>query len=199
MRTAEKIKRVSIAEYLHYEASIDGKAEYYDGEIFDMAGGTPDHNLIATNLAGSLVGYVRGGGGKVYVSNQRIYIAEMNAFVYPDLSVICGDRAYAPQDPNALQNPTIIVEVVSPSSAAFDRAGKFKRYATLPSLVEYVIVEQSMAMVHVFLRAADGKWLLSTYHDLDQAVRLESIEVEVPMRYIYDGFVFEKPDDDPQA
>jgi Uma2 family endonuclease len=190
MSTAEKKGMVSIAEYLEYGASIEGKAEYYDGEIFDMAGAAPDHNLIAINLGGSLVAPLRGSSCKVYSSDQRIFIPEEGSFVYPDLSVICGEREYAAFDPNSILNPRLVVEVVSPSSAAFDRSGKFQRYATLPSLMEYVIVEQSTLLVHVFLRAADGKWLMSSYHDLDQSVRLESIDVSIPMAYIYDGVAF---------
>lgn len=187
MTTAEKKSKVSIEEYLAYDASIEGKAEYYNGEIFDMAGGSPDHSLISMNIGITMGEQLRGSGCRVYSSDLRIFIPQELAFVYPDLAVICGQREITLIDGLSVLNPVVVVEVVSPSTAAFDRTWKFQRYATLPSLKEYVLVEQATAMVHVFLRTPENKWLLSGYYSLEQDVRLESIGVAVPMAYIYEG------------
>lgn len=179
--------KASVEEYLAYDASIEGKAEYYGGEIFERAGGSPDHSLISMNFGGAMGEQLRGSGCRVYSSDLRIFIPEDLAFVYPDLAVICGQREVTSIDGLSVLNPVVVVEVLSPSTAAFDRTWKFQRYATLPSLKEYVLVEQTTAMVHVFLRTPENKWLLSGYYSLDKEVRLESLQFSVPMAYIYEG------------
>ncbi len=190
MSTAEKKKHASIEEYLEYDASIEGKAEYYDGEIFDMAGGSPWHSLLTMNIGIAIGSRTKGSNCRAFSSDLRIFIASENAFVYPDFAIICGEMEFSLMDRNSLQNPQLVVEVVSPSTAAFDRAGKFERYATLPSLKEYVVVEQDTMLVHVFLKTTDDKWLLSRYSTKGQSVRFESIQVTVPIEEIYAGVDF---------
>jgi Uma2 family endonuclease len=192
MTTAERKSKVSIEEYLAYDASIEGRAEYYDGEIFDMAGGSPTHSGIAVNFSGAAFGLLEDSPCNIFSSDLRVFIPEECSFVYPDVSIVCGELELSKLDQNSILNPKVIVEVISPSSESFDRIGKFNRYATIPSLYEYVLIEQSRLQVDVFLRMPENKWLLSRYTERDQLVQLASLGIAVPMAMIYRRVDFTK-------
>lgn len=190
MSTYEKGGMVSIEEYLAYDASIEGKAEYYDGEVLCKALVSPDHCLIAANVGFAIGSQLRGSGTHAYAGGLRFFVPAKNAFVYPDLSVIGGDRQYAPIDRNTLENPVVVIEVVSPDSEALDRIWKFDCYWAMPSLREYVLIEQSRMQVDVFLRMTEGKWLMSRYTQPSDQVKLESLGIAIPVAQIYHGVEF---------
>jgi Uma2 family endonuclease len=190
MSTAEKKLKVSLAEYFAYCDSIEGKAEFFDGEIFDMAGGTYDHNVVLSNLAGELRSMLKGKNCTALADNQRIEVESGNNYCYADGAVVCGPPQFSELDRNSLKNPTLLIEVSSPSTALYDRTVKFRRYSAIPSLREYVIVQPDLVSVEVLQRTPDDKWLLTHYDYLDQTVMLESLQIALPMSEIYDKVLF---------
>jgi len=179
-------------EYLALEAQNEFRSEYYEGEIFAMAGGSWNHNLIATNVSGELRNLLRDKDCIAMNSELKICLNHSDSYVYPDVSVVCGQPDYHDDRVDIITNPTIVIEVLSPSTADFDRQGKFLRYIQLPSLEEYVIIDSREIFVQVFKRQLEGKWLTTLYKSLDSEVVLETIEVSVPMREIYFKVEFEQ-------
>ncbi|MBK9448820.1 MAG: Uma2 family endonuclease [Bacteroidetes bacterium] len=190
MGDAAKKLLTTRAEFLAYLDSIEGKAEFLDGEIYDMAGGTAAHSLIATNITSELRGHLKGSGCRAYNSDLTYEIEADGAIVFPDASVICGDLQ-ATQDRNDIfTNPTLIVEVLSASNWRYDRGGKLRKYMTIPSLKEYVIIEQLIPQVDVMTLTEDGGWRFATYQDMTDFVVLHSLGIQIPLTEIYLDVVF---------
>lgn len=190
MSTNEGTKKLTLAEYVAYCGSIEGKAEFFDGEIFDMAGGTYDHNVVTQNFAARLHAQLLGKPCTMLESDLRIEVESGNNYCYADGAVVCGPPQFSELDRNSLKNPTLLIEVSSPSTALYDRTVKFRRYSAIPSLREYVIVQPDLVSVEVLQRTPDDKWLLTHYAYLDQTVLLESLQIALPMAEIYDKVLF---------
>lgn len=167
-------------------ASLD-KHEYDDGEILAMAGSTRAHSLIATNVAGELNARLRDRPCIAYNSDLRIRLAGRRKYVYPDVTVICGDAIADPDDDagETFTNPLLIVEVLSPSTDTYDRSKKFERYREVPSFREYVLVAQDEARVETFYRSDDGMWVLDTASGTDAAIRLRSLGIDLQLAEVY--------------
>ncbi len=185
MSIAEKKSNYSHEEYLALEKENDFKSQYYQGEIFGMSGGTANHSRISINSGRELSIALRGKDCDVFNSDLMVRIEAADAFVYPDLSVVCGKEDFYKDNTRILLNPTIIVEVLSETTERFDRGSKFRKYQTIPSLKEYVLIDQWEAQIDVFRPIEDGKWELTTYSGLDGLLKLESISVEIPLIEIY--------------
>ena len=153
---------MTYAEYLALEARSDVKHEYLRGDVRAMAGGTPRHGRLAASFATALGGALRGRPCVVYSSDVRIRIESTGRSTYPDLSVVCGKDQFAADDPNALTNPVIILEVLSEGTERSDRGEKFAHYQRLVSLQEYVLIDQEHPRIEVFRRQGNA-WLLSIY------------------------------------
>ncbi len=190
MSTAEEKERISLAEYFAYDESIEGRAEYYHGQIFEMAGGTFDHTVVTQNFIARMHAKLRASSCTVLGSDFRIEVEAGKNYCYPDASIVCASPQFSEFDKNALKNPTLLLEVSSPSTALYDRTVKFRRYAAIPSLYEYVIIQPDVVSVEVMLRRPDDKWLLTHYHSLTQLVILESMHIALPMAEIYDKVLF---------
>ena len=185
MGTAEKHTRYTYQEYLALEEAADFKSEYYDGEIYAMSGGTRDHNLIGTNVCGELRAALKGKDCSVFSSELRVRIDKAESGVYPDGMVIYGPEAYYQDRADVITNPMVIIEVLSESTKAWDYKGKFRKYEMLPSLQEYVLIEQKEPQVDIFRRNDQGFWVLERYDGLATGVVFHSIGVTVPMKEIY--------------
>jgi Uma2 family endonuclease len=185
--SASPIPRLTPEEYLELERKAEFKSEYYDGQMYAMAGGKSPHNLIASNALIRL-------GGRLpdrciaYNSDQRVGIGEGRAYVYPDVTVVCGKPQIAGLD-DILLNPVIIIEVLSESTEAHDRGYKWSLYRELDSLREYVLVWQKQPRVEIFRRDS-GKWTFDEFKGHDANCRFESVGVEVPLAEIYRGIEF---------
>jgi Uma2 family endonuclease len=192
MSRASVRKLFTVSEYLSRETGALEKHEYRDGEIISMAGGTADHSLISANLIRELGNHLKGKPCRVYDSNLRVKISRSDLYTYPDATVICGERELDPSDPSGdtATNPQLIVEVLSPSTEAYDRGEKFSRYRQIDSLQEYVLVSQSSPRIEVFLRQADGAWLFTAFSSLDASAVLRSVEVKLLLREVYSGIEF---------
>ncbi len=172
------------AEYLSLERASEAKHEYLNGQVYAMAGGTPDHGRLAMNVGRLLGAALAGKPCAVFNSDVRVRIEATGRSTYPDLSVVCGHLVRASDDPDAIANPVLLVEVLSDSTEASDRGDKFAHYRRLPSLREYVLVSQSTPRIEVFRRREGRDWLLNEVGDGEQA-RLESLDVALSVDDVY--------------
>lgn len=181
----------SIADWLELERQTGIKYQYEDGEVFAMAGGTAVHSRISTNVTGELRQILKRKRCKEYNSNLKIAISE-EKYRYADASVVCGPVEYFEENPEATKNPVLIVEVLSESSASYDRGEKFMQYRQIKTLREYVLIKQRFPLVEVFSKTDEKTWQYRVYEDLEQSVQFNAIEGEILMSEIYDGVVFEE-------
>src|SRR2546426_11011230 len=161
MALPETLHRLTEAEYLELERAAEFKSEFFEGEMFAMAGGTPQHSLIGTNLARELGNRLAGGRCLAYNGDLRIKIEATGLCTYPDLSVICGPLRFAEGTNDTVVNPTMVVEVLSDSTEAYDRGKKFEHYRQIPTLQAYLLVSQKEPRIEQFTRQPDGRWVLS--------------------------------------
>jgi Uma2 family endonuclease len=197
MAVPEKKPFITPEEYLRLEREAEYKSEYYDGEIFAMAGTSITHSLITANVLGELRGLLRGGRCTTYDSNLKIKVSSTGLYTYPDASVICGPVEHPPEGDDMALNPTLIVEVLSDSTEAYNRGRKFEQYRSLPSFREYVLVSQKEPLVETFFRQPEGNWLFSAVRGLDETVRLHSLAVDLRLSEVY--LAVEFPADKPAA
>jgi Uma2 family endonuclease len=177
--------RVSPEEYLERERAAELKSEYRDGVIVAMSGASLRHERIIGNLYFSLRAQLR--GCEVFVSNLRLAVRAVNLFAYPDIMVICGDPQTADDRQDIVLNPTVLIEVLSKSTAKYDRGEKFAAYRTIPSLKEYLTVAQDKIHVEQHVRQPDEQWLLTQFNDMQETIRLESISVDLRVAEIYEN------------
>ena len=186
MALPSKDKRYTAEEYLELERQAEYKSEFADGEIFALAGASEPHNLIATNLTVALGSQLKGTACKLYSSDMRVQLAQSTRYTYSDVVVVCGKAEFADEKRDTLINPTLIVEILSPSTESYDRGEKFRRYRKLTSLQTYVLVSQDKPLVEVFEWREDEHWLLSEHQGLDKSVPLPSIGCELLLGEVYD-------------
>jgi len=180
--TAEKT-RISVEEYLEGEAHSPVKHEYLAGEVFAMAGAGDAHVTVAGNLFALLRAYVRAGPCRVYISDMKVRVERADAYYYPDVFVTCAE---SDRTENLVKHhPTLVVEVLSESAAAFDRGAKFAHYRQLDSLREYVLIEAERRAVDVFRRNAEGHWVLYAYTG-DEELELASLDFRCPLTAVYE-------------
>ena len=180
-------------EYLQLETASDIKHEYFDGEIFAMAGATDTHVTIALNMAILLRNHLRGSGCRVYISDMKVRIEAKNRFFYPDVMVTCETKDR--ENTIYKEFPLLVIEVLSDSTEAFDRGDKFADYQSLPSLQEYVLINTKKARIECFRRTDDGLWLLQFY-ELDKInFELTSVDFSGKIEEVYQEVDFSLPTD----
>jgi Uma2 family endonuclease len=189
MASATRITRYTPEQYLAMERKADFKSEYDGGFITAMAGGRPEHNLIAGNLHGEIRSQLKGRPCVVYMSDVRLCVSPTGLYTYPDVMAVCGERQFLDGAKDTLLNPNIIVEVLSNSTESYDRGRKFGHYRQLASFQEYVLVAQDEVKVERFTRRGDD-WILTVFTSLDDTLRLTSIDCEIALREIYDKVEF---------
>ena len=181
--------RLTPEEYLRRERESHVRHEYFHGEVFAMSGGTFEHSRICANVSGELRQRLKGTPCGVQDSNLRIRVPRTTLYTYPDASVLCGEPQFDPLDAarQTLLNPTLIVEVLSPSTEAWDRGGKFDNYRLIETLREYVLVRSDSARVETYLRQPGGRWLFSVAVGLGASAALQCVNVELPLEEVYRG------------
>ncbi len=183
---------LSPEEYLAIERAADHKSEYHAGEMYAMAGGSREHSLIAGNIFAELHRQLKGRPCEPHGSDLRVRVSATGLYTYPDGSVACGEIQYEDGRRDTLLNPTVIVEVLSESTEAYDRGGKWRQYQTIPSLREYLLVAQDRPSIEKFTRIDhSGDWTYSVYEGLDAVVDLPSIGSTLPLREVYDRITFD--------
>ncbi len=172
-------------QYLALEDVSETKHEYFSGKIYDMAGGSPDHNFIAGNLITALNQQLANTPCRVFGSDMRILVEASELYTYPDVGVVCGKLQYAAKSKITITNPLILVEVLSPSTRAYDRGDKLKFYKQIPSLREVILIESERAGVEVLRREARGNWTRETHDGLDATMVLKAASCKIGLRQVY--------------
>lgn len=175
----------SPAEYLALEEASEFRSEYYNGQIFPMAGGTPNHNRISVNIGSALNVALADQDYDVFISDMRLWIPRVGLYTYPDVMVVAGELAFAEGRKDTIMNPLLIVEVLSDSTKNYDRGEKFEFYRTLSNFREYILIDQYKSHVEYFSKTEDNKWLLSEFNDLNTVISLVSTSLEIPLSMIY--------------
>ncbi|SFF51765.1 Uma2 family endonuclease [Thermoflexibacter ruber] len=186
-------QKISRDTYLVMEEQAIYKSEYHNGAVVAMAGGTVAHSLIAgdTNTAIKIALKNKKKTCKVFNSDMKLEISAHNRFVYPDGMVVCGEIELVANRKDIIKNPILIIEVLSAETRSYDLGDKFRYYLTLPSLREYVVIEQERPYVQVFFKKEERNWQMKYYDDLSQQVDLESLEISISMEEIYENVTFE--------
>lgn len=179
-------EKISIEEYLAFERGSHEKHEYFKGEVFAMFGAGPRHNIIFSNLFGEIVINLKGKSCRPFGSDMRLHIPQSTLYTYPDISIYCGELNDDLEDDNAI-NPTVLIEILSPSTWDYDRGGKFKLYREIPALKEYVLVDTESILVEVFRVNESGHWELEEYKSPEQTLQFTSLSISVALKDIYQG------------
>jgi Uncharacterized protein conserved in cyanobacteria len=176
-------------EYLAWEREQPIRHEYIDGEVYAMTGGTLPHNDISVNLTSMLRTTLRGTGCKVRMSDAKVRISAKGPYFYPDVVVTCDERDRRATE--LLQYPKLIVEVLSPSTAGFDRGDKFKFYRRIPTLEEYVLIDSEKIGIDCYRKTSGGKWELTAYpEDAGDILELVSLNFRCPLALVYEEVEF---------
>jgi Uma2 family endonuclease len=199
MAVPQPAKRYTPQEYYALEREAEYKSDYYQGEIFNMSGGTARHSLISMNLGREVGNRLKGKPCRAYESNLRLAILATGLRCYPDVSVYCGPLQFDSEDKFAetATNPTILFEVLSKSTEGYDRGTKAENYRQIPSLKAYVLASQRGPHVEVYERQASGHWLLRDADGMDAVLRLPAIDIDLPLSEIYAGVEFPPPEPTP--
>lgn len=180
-------QKFTIEEYLAFEEASIEKHEYYKGEIFAMPGRKVPHNIIFRNLFCELAIKLKGKKCQPFGSDQRIHIETNTLFTYPDISIICGDIETLNDDNLNILNPSVIIEILSPSTKNYDRGEKFKLYRDIPTLKEYVLVDSESIYIEVFWLNEASYWELEEYKSIDETFYIKTIDEDLRVADIYEG------------
>jgi Uma2 family endonuclease len=158
MAAPAALHRYSFADYLALEEASNTKHEFLNGEIYGMAGGTPEHAALSVAVSASLLAQLRGGPCRVYSSDLRVRVLATGLATYPDVTVVCGELERDPESPTTVVNPRVVVEVLSDGTEAYDRGQKLDHYRSVASLAAVVLVSHRAPAIEVWERAEDGAW-----------------------------------------
>ena len=186
----EKAPQLTEIEYLDLERSAEIKHEYFDGEIFAMTGASEPHNLITANVIRELGNGLKNTACRVYASDMRLKVSETGLFTYPDVMVVCGEREFVDARSDTLQNPDLIVEVLSDSTESYDRGKKFEHYRRLSSLEEYILISCHRRKIEKYYRTQYRKWIYSETESESETILLESVPCELRLWEVYHKVAF---------
>ena len=198
MSSAARKTYITPEEYLTRERLAETKSEYYQGQMYAMSGASRPHNLIANNFSAEINVQLRGRACEIYSNDMRVHVRETGLYTYPDIVAVCGEPQFQDGVFDTLLNPQLIVEVLSPTTEAYDRGDKFAQFQRIESLREYILVAQNKVRVDRYTRQGT-QWLLTSWDSIDDAVPIESIGCQVRLRDVYDKVVFPEQDRVPEA
>jgi Uma2 family endonuclease len=178
-------------EYLELEIASETRNEYRNGEIVPMTGGTPNHNDLASNLLVSVKTALRGKPYRVFITDQRLWIPDVNLHTYPDIMVVPKPLELQTGRKDTVTNPCFIPEVLSKSTQNYDRSEKFVAYRTIPSFGEYLLISQYSVRVEHHVKTAPDRWLLSEYTDPTTILTLSSFDLQLSIADLYENIDFE--------
>lgn len=176
----------TIPEFLDMENAATDKHEYYKGEIFAMSGAGGRHNIISVNILALLRNALKGKGCRPYGSDMRVHIPENTLFTYPDVSIICGEMKTITEDKNTAIQPSVIFEILSPSTSNYDRGVKFMLYRAIPSLKDYILVDSQSIHVEHFTINKKGRWQLEEYNKLRDEIVIENLHIQLLLEQVYE-------------
>ncbi|MCP4345431.1 MAG: Uma2 family endonuclease [Desulfobacterales bacterium] len=184
--TQRAVSFISEEEYLETERESETKHEYFQGEIFAMAGASKAHNLIVTNVIREISTQLKKTPCRVYPSDLRVKITDTGLYTYPDVTVVCGEEKFSDDRSDTLLNPKIIIEVLSDSTERYDRGTKFEHYRKLESLKEYVMISQNRPKIEKFFKNETGFWVLTESDEDNPVIILESVNCTLELSELYD-------------
>jgi Uma2 family endonuclease len=190
-------RHYTLEEYLELDRNSEERLEYWSGEIFCMRGVGRNHARIEVNLTTQLTLRLAGRGCEVFPANMRIKVPSMPPYRYGDLSALCGEAQFEEiGGVDALTNPSLIIEVLSESTEAYDRGDKFTHYKSISSFSEYLLIAQHRPHITHLVKRADGSWIYNEYNDLAAVVRIETLNCELPVSEVYENvsFASDKPE-----
>ena len=190
MSALPQTRKLTVADYFAFEEASTTKHEFHDGEVFAMAGANREHNVIGRNLAIELGLSLRGGPCQLFLSDQRLEANSRGTYVYPDLLIVCDKPEYTSANRNTLNNPKVVVEILSDSTELYDRTTKFRFYKSIASVREYVLISQGEPRIESYVRGDDGTWTIKDFFGLDVMLELQTVPARLPMAAIYEGVEF---------
>jgi Uma2 family endonuclease len=182
--------RLTPEEYLRIERAAEWKSEYLDGEMFAMAGASPRHVLIATNVARELGNRLAATPCATYAADLRVATDHQRHYTYPDVVVACEPLQFSDEHRDTITNPTLIVEVLSDTTEKYDRGAKFERYRSIPTLAEYMLVSQDRVHIELYTRQSEGGWVLREWNDPAAEIDLVSLRCHLKIAEVYAKVTF---------
>ncbi len=190
--SAQTVAFYTPEQYLELEENSEFKSEYLSGQIFAMAGGSPEHSAIASNIGREIGTSLKREPCQVFNSDLRVTIMQTSLKTYPDITVVCGEQHRHPLDNNSIINPTVLFEVLSPTTEAYDRGEKWAHYRRLDSLQEYVLVSQNKARMEQYVRQDDDSWKFMAVEGMAASLFLPSLGCSLPLSEVYDKVTLEE-------
>jgi Uma2 family endonuclease len=192
--SAQAQPRLTPEEYLELDRKSEVRHEYYNGKMYAMAGGSPNHARIISKLQGELYVALKNTGCEAVSSELRTRIAHDGLYTYPDIVVFCGEPDFATDKKDTLTNPVLLIEVLSPTTEAYDRGFKATEYRKLASVQEYAFVLQTEPRIELLRRQPGGGWLLSETVGIDATCHFESVGCDIALADVYDKIIFPPED-----
>ena len=187
-----KVKKISSQEYLEIERKAQFKSEFYNGEMFALAGASFIHNKISSNIHISIGGQLKNKNCGIYQSDLKVKEQTSGLFTYPDLVVICGEPEFYDNGKDVVLNPTVIMEILSPSTENYDRGFKFELYRKLKSLKDFFLVSQEKVFIEHYSKNTDNSWTLNEYNNKEQSIIIKSIDCNLKLEDVYYKVNFEE-------
>lgn len=177
---------LSAEDYLAFERKSEFRHEFYRGEIFQMSGASREHNIIVFNLANQIGSQLRGKNCEGYANDMRVYTPATGLYTYPDLAIVCGEPEFLDTEFDTLLNPIVLIEVLSPSTADYDRGKKFWHYQSIESLREYLLIAQDEIKIEHLIKQEDGRWKVFEYNSIETEIELPSIQIALRASDLYE-------------
>ena len=185
--SAVPVAKYSIQDYLEIEESTGKQYEFYDGELFEVEGASVDHNRIVMRSVEKILPHLAGKTCEAFGSQQKILSKQNNSVVYPDITIVCGAIELSSKSKDIITNPTVFIEVVSPSTGDYDHGDKFLMYRLLPSLKEYILISSVKILVEKFTKQHSRRWTMDDYRRPEDSLMIESIGLRLSLSEIYAG------------
>ena len=176
---------LSESEYLEEERKALTKSEYYKGEVFAMSGASKNHNRIVASIIISIGSFLKGKNCHIYPSDLRVKNPENGLYTYPDVTIVCGKEEYQDEEFDTLLNPTVIIEVLSPTTEEYDRGTKFKLYRSIPSLKNYIMISSTDFSAEVYTRMDNDEWHLNMTAEKDGVIHISAINLDLSLQDVY--------------
>lgn len=191
MSAVPPTKYITVEEYLLQEETASEKHEYFGGEVFAMSGSSINHNRIVRNMLTLLDASLKGSRCEVFPSDLKVHIEANGLFTYPDLSIVCNDIETWKQRKDTITNPSVIIEVLSPSTSGYDRGQKFKLYRDIPSLKEYILISSTEMLVEQYSKQSEHIWSFRETKDSSASLQIETIGFSCPLDEVFRNVAFE--------
>ena len=176
---------MSESEYLEEERKALTKSEYYKGEVYAMSGASKNHNRIVASIIITIGQFLKSKSYRIYPSDLRVHNPENGLYTYPDVTIVCGKEEYLDEEFDTLLNPTVIIEVLSPTTEEYDRGTKFKLYRSIPSLKNYVMISSTDFSAEVYTRIDNDKWNLKMAKEKEGIIHISAIDFDLSLNDVY--------------